>query len=164
MKFNQQKLMEKNHIVLGKSLVIGFFGGVFLTIFLGIFHYFSMTEIDVFKPWKSLFTKIEWPVKWYMYPLWIIGYGIISVIPAIGYFLIGRNRMHWSVGALYGLALGLLIYVVLPNLLWDYHVWHLYAWKTHVSIFVFSIIYGVFIGYSISYENGTQLYLLEQKE
>lgn len=164
MKLNQQKLIEKKHIVLGKTLIIGFFGGVFLTIVLGVFHYFSMTEINILKPWKIFFKKMDWPVKWYIYPLWIISFGVVSIIPAIGYFLIGRNRIHWIIGALYGLGFGLLIYVVLPNLLWDYHIWDLYAWKTHISMLVCSIIYGVFIGYSISYENATQSYLLEQQE
>lgn len=164
MELKQKQLVDVNHIVIGKSLVIGFFGGVFLVVFFGIMHYFSITEIDVFKPWKALFKQIKWPVKWYMYPLWIIAYGFISTIPALIYFLIGKNRNHWDIGALYGFALAVLGYILLPNLLWDYHVLQLYAWKTHLSMFVLFIIYGMFIGYSISYEYGSQLEALQEKK
>lgn len=163
MQQNQKQIISINHIVLGKSLIIGLFGGIFLVLFFSVMYYFNMTEINVFKPWKKLYSIMKWPVTWYMYPLWMIIYGLTSILPAIGYFLIGKNRTHWGVGVLYGLGLAILVYMIIPNLLWNYHVWHMYEWKTHIGVFVFFIIYGVFIGYSISYEYSTQFYLAKKK-
>jgi len=152
MQSNHKQLIQTNHLVLGKTFIIGFFGGVFLSVFFGVIHYFNIVEVNLFHPWKVLFTHYDVTIKWYLYPIWIAGYGVLSVPIALVYYLIGKNRNHWDIGALYGFVLAVISYIFLPIILYDQHFLQKYLLKTHISFFVLFIIYGVFIGYSISYE------------
>lgn len=152
MQKTRKQLQQTNQIVFSKTFIIGFFGGVFLSTFFAVIHYFNLVEVNIFHPWKVLFTHYDLSVKWYIYPLWSIGYGILSVPFAIIYYLVGKKRNHWDIGALYGFALAVFLYIFLPILLYDRHFLQDYLLKTHISFFVLFIIYGVFIGYSISYE------------
>src|SRR5690625_1285484 len=153
MQNNRNQMIQVNHLVLGKTIIIGFFGGIFLSAFFAVIHYFNIVEVNIFHPWKVLFTQYDLPIKWYIYPICIIFYGTLSIPIAFVYYFIGKNRNHWGIGALYGLFLAVVTYIFLPILLFDQHFLQNYLLKTHISFFVLFIIYGVFIGYSISYES-----------
>lgn len=160
---NDNQMAQLKYVLLGKALVIGFFGGIFITIFFGVIHYFNMIEINIFTPWKKVFTYLDISTKWYVYPIWIIGYSIISIMIALGYYVIGKKRNHWDVGALYGFVVAVMTYIFLPVLLYNQHFLQNYLLKTHISFFVGFILYGVFIGYSISYEYALMRENIEQR-
>lgn len=140
------------YLFLWRTCIIGFFGGVFVVLFLGLIHYFNLIELNIFTPWKSLFKHFNLSTKWYIYPIWIIFYGFISIWIALIYYFVGKFRNHWDLGALFGVIIGVTTYIVLPIVLYDQHFLQDYLLKTHISYFVSFILYGVFIGYSISYE------------
>jgi|SRR5699024_3354204 len=133
------------------TCLIGLFGGLFTILFLFIIHYFNMIEFNLFTPWKKLFLD-GGIMKWYDYLFSIIGYSIASIIIAFIYYGFGKKRMHWDIGAIYGVLLGVVGYIFLPILLYDQHLLNKFALKTHISFFVSIILFGIFIGYSISYE------------
>ena len=161
---NNQRMMQIKSIVFGKTFVIGFFGGVFLTLYLSLIHYFNMIEVNVFTPWKTLFNYFDVSTKWYMYPIWVIGYGLLSIMFALIYYIVMKSRNHWDIGALYGFAIGVVIYIFLPIVLYDQHFLQEYLLKTHISFFVALILYGIFIGYSISYEYARLRSNVQQKD
>ncbi|HLR73373.1 MAG TPA: YqhR family membrane protein [Pseudogracilibacillus sp.] len=133
------------------TCLIGLFGGLFTILFLFIIHYFNMIEFNLFTPWKKLMLKGS-TMKWYDYFFSVFSYSVVSIIIAFIYYGFGKRRMHWDIGALYGILLGVITYIFLPILLYDQHLLNEYALKTHISFFVSIILFGIFIGYSISYE------------
>lgn len=151
MKKENELTRQDNLELFINTCLIGLFGGLFTILFLFIIHYFNMIEFNIFTPWKKLFLT-GGSMKWYDYFFSIFGYCLLSIIVAFIYYGLGRKRLHWDIGALYGVLLGIVIYIILPILLYDLHLLNEFELKTHIGFFVSIILFGIFIGYSISYE------------
>lgn len=149
-KENQTPIQNKFSLVLN-TFLIGLFGGLFVIAFFMVMYYFNFIEFNVYQPWEKLF-MIEGKMKWDNYLIATIVYSFISIVIAFIYYSIGKKRNHWDVGALYGVMLGIILYIILPIILYDQHLLVDYALKTHIGFFVGIILFGIFIGYSISYE------------
>src|SRR5690625_2057208 len=152
MQSDHNQLIQPNHLLLEKTLIIQFFRRIVLSVFIAVIHIFNIVEVYLFNTVKVLFTDYDVTIKWHLDPIWIASYGVLSVPIALVYYLIGNIRNHWDIGALYGFVLAVISYIFLPIILYDQHFLQKYLLKTHISFFVLFIIYGVFIGYSISYE------------
>lgn len=67
------------------------------------------------------------------------------------YFLFWRKRKEWQIGVVYGIGLWAIFYIIFPYLFVDkLYIMHL-PMKMTVTMFCLSVLYGLFVGYSISY-------------
>ncbi|MBW8348087.1 hypothetical protein K0H71_01355 [Bacillus sp. IITD106] len=141
--------------VLKLACVTGFVAGVFGTLFGFFVHYFNFTEISP----KVILTPFsgKWTASWLGFVITVVLYGLISIVVALLYYMALRKQKSLVWGALYGLLIFIIIFLVLypiiPDVKWLFH----YKFNTIATEFCFFLIYGLFIGYSISYEFEEQL-------
>lgn len=147
---NKLAIQDKFTLIV-RTFLIGLFGGLFIMLFFVVLHYFNMLEFNIYTPWRKLFL-IGDKMKWYHYFISTIMYSFLSIILAFIYYIIGKKRNHWDIGALFGIMIAIICYVILPIVLYDEHLLIEFTLKTHLSFFIGAILFGMFIGYSISYE------------
>lgn len=138
-------------IVLLRSLVIGFFGGIIWGILYLIMYLFNMVEIDhisILNKWWDA----EWLNKWYSHLIFLMLLSIFSIIIALIYFFTLKKSKSWVVGGVFGLAVLFIIYYILPMLTTGFNPFLKFETDTHIALACLFILYGVFVGYSISYD------------
>ncbi|MDP4085624.1 MAG: YqhR family membrane protein [Bacillota bacterium] len=134
---------------------IGLFGGVFWTI-IGYFAYlFSFTELRpniILEPWALG----DWKRDWLGTAISIIIIGLFSVGAAFVYYgMLKKLKGIWP-GFIYGIVIFLLVFIVLNPLFPSMDPFLKLDRDTLVTSACLYIVYGVFIGYSISYESQNQ--------
>ncbi|MBU8907716.1 YqhR family membrane protein [Desertibacillus haloalkaliphilus] len=145
---NKQEAPMSYH---GKIATIGFFGGLIWSIVAYIAFFFNFMRVGpalVLMPWALG----EWKEGYIGQIVGIIVISLLSIGVAFIYKLILEKVYSLWAGAIYGVALWALVFYVLnpvfPGLK---SVANLDSNTIITSICLF-IIYGIFIGYSISYE------------
>lgn len=152
---NQEKLeqnqREKPMSLMMMTIVTGLFGGIFWSSLAYIAYLFHFTEIRpnvILEPWALG----QWKEQWLGTVISIIAIGLFSIGAALVYFAVLRKIKTIWAGAGYGLALFVLVFYVLNPIFpgikpfWDL------SKNTLITMACFYILYGVFVGYSISYE------------
>lgn len=134
---------------------IGLFGGVFWTI-IGYFAYLlSFTEIRptiILEPW----TVGDWEKGWLGTLITIVLMGFLSVLAAFIYFgLLRRLKGIWA-GFGYGIILFIIVFIILNPMFPSMDPFLKLKRDTFITSICLFIVYGIFIGYSISYEWQTQ--------
>ncbi|MEK4969305.1 YqhR family membrane protein [Cytobacillus sp. FSL R7-0696] len=145
------------------TFISGFVGGVFWSTIGYIAYVLNLTEVGprvILEPW----TIGDWKDGWLGTVISIILIGAVSVVAAyIYYWTMRRFKKMWF-GALYGLVLFALVFFVLnpmfPNIapVGDLKI------NTIITSVCLYLLYGVFVGYSISYENEEQQKMKEAQE
>ncbi|GGM40168.1 hypothetical protein GCM10011351_27840 [Paraliobacillus quinghaiensis] len=148
----EQNKQEQSTSVISKALFIGFFGGVFWSFIGWGASYFSFSSISpasfIIRSWLNQ----SWTDGWLAEVISIFLIGILSLIVAIAYYLFLRKLRGIWPSALFGLALwGIVFYVLLPVFPNIAEVTELTS-DTIVTTVCLFLLYGIFIGYSISYE------------
>ncbi|GIN19970.1 MAG TPA: hypothetical protein DEO65_03770 [Bacillus bacterium] len=155
---------EKNYYavpLITTAVVTGFVAGVFASLMGYLVHYLNFTEMSpgiILAPWKG-----GWKDGWAGILLAALLYGLVSILVALLYYGTLRKRKSFWWGAFYGVILFLFVFLVLlplfpgtkPLLKYDFN-----SILTGICTF---ILYGVFIGYSISYEYEEFIYLKQLK-
>ncbi|WP_430494164.1 YqhR family membrane protein [Rossellomorea marisflavi] len=147
----EQNQSEKPLSFAALVVITGFMGGIFWSAIAYLCYYFSFTKIEptvIFEPWAAG----DWVDKWIGMVLAILAYGIISIGVAFVYYAILRRFKSMWVGAAYGVALFLLFFLVLYPLFPSIGSLMKIGVDTFVTSLCLYILYGVFVGYSISYE------------
>lgn len=146
---NESQANKLNKYVFGKAMVIGVFGGIIWSaLFVGLFA-FKMIEIDPVYPLQIVFGDMASFKKWYAYLFVILVNGILSLIIAMGYYFTLKKQPHWIVGALYGVFWWGVLMLVVPRWI---NGGNMHPAETYIATFAVFLLYGVFIGYSISFE------------
>lgn len=145
------KKTKKEKFVWLHSMNIGFFGGIIWSGLFQFMHTFKMVEVDPQFLFKAIVGPMPWVEKWYAHVLSIIVYGVISIFVALIYYFLFKKKKDWFIGGIYGVLLWVIIYYVAPVLLVGFNPFIHFTWQTHIGIFCLFILYGVFVGYSISY-------------
>jgi hypothetical protein len=149
------KLEQENHekpmSLMGLTVITGLFGGVFWSAIAYLAFVFKFTEIRpnvILEPWAIG----DWKVGWLGTIISIIIIGMLSIGVALIYYFTLRklNRLYIGIG--FGLALFLLVFFVLNPIFPGIAPFKDLSRNTIVTSICFYILYGVFIGYSISYE------------
>lgn len=157
-------MQEKNYYAMSlitMAVITGFTAGVLGSLMGYLGHYLNFTEMTpgiILAPWKG-----GWKDGWAGILLAILLYGILSILTALLYFGVLRKRKSFWWGVSYGVALFLLVFLVLYPLFpgtKSILKYDLNSILTGLSTF---ILYGVFIGYSISYEYEEFIYLNQLK-
>ncbi|MUK87154.1 hypothetical protein GMD78_01910 [Ornithinibacillus sp. L9] len=148
----EQNKPEQSTTLLGRTLITGFVGGLLWGLFGVINYYFSFTEVSPRSFLLRSWLRAEWTDTWLGDVVSILLLGLISIGVALVYYMLFRKINSIWVGAVYGLVLWAIVFYVFqpifPNIprLVDLNV------NTIVSCICLYILYGTFIGYSISYD------------
>lgn len=140
------------YVLIGRTLLIGVFGGLFWGGIGWLMYFFNFTEVAaktfVLRSWM---TK-DWTNSWIGDITSMLIVILLSVVVSFVYFLLFRKLHSLWIGLFFGLILWggffLLLYPLFP------HVKPLSALKvdTMITTACLFILYGTFIGYSIAYE------------
>ncbi len=130
---------------------VGFFGGLLWGVIFQICHYFHFTEIGptfLLRTW----VKADFVKGWMGVVLSILCLCIISIIFAYVYSFIFRKLTSYWIGIIYGIVLWAIAFLVLRPLFPGMKtVWELSKDTITTTLCIF-ILYGLFVGYSISFE------------
>src|SRR5690625_3800991 len=135
-----------------RTILIDLFGELFWNLLFFVMYYFNMIELELIKLLKIFPQTGTWSLKWYAYFILIIVTSILSMIIAFIYLFLFKQRKSWIMGAVYGVLIWILMYGIVPMLIKNYNpLIHLNT-NSHIAMFCLFLLYGVFVGYSISYE------------
>lgn len=148
----EQNKREKPASMLSRSLSTGFFGGIFWSFIAWVASYFHFTSVSpttfIIRSWL----KADWTNSWLADVLSILAVSVISLLVAMVYYVLLRKTRGLLPSILFGLALwGGLFYLLLPIFPNVKPLTQLDSDTIVTTICIF-ILYGIFIGYSISYE------------
>ncbi|WP_240378053.1 YqhR family membrane protein [Bacillus piscicola] len=143
--------MEKQWTYNQRILCIGLFGGLFWSIvgyFLYLLHFTKVGPGIALMPWALP----EWKNTYIGHLIGILVIGIISIGIAFLYrLLLQKWESIWIAGA-FGLLLWVMVFYVLHPVFPGLETVAEMNKKTLTTTLCLFIVYGVFIGYSISYE------------
>lgn len=163
-----EKNSEKNQNAKPLSLtattaITGFVGGLFWGAIALFAHFFKFSEISpntVLEPW----TVGAWKSGWLGIVISLLLLGILGIGAAfLYYFTLKQFNNIWT-GLLYGAILFVIVFYVLNPLFPSLnHVSEL-KFNTIVTMICIYLLFGLFVGYSISYEYKQQLEREKQEE
>lgn len=143
--------MDKNQLF-PRAVIIGLVGGLLLGVFLWIGFHFNFTEIApktyLLKPWVDA----GWVDRFFGHVVAILITCVVSLIPTVIYYSLLQKINSMWVGVGYGILLwGILFFLLQPMIPRTRSMMELSAdtWVTTICTF---ILYGLFVGYSISYD------------
>src|SRR5699024_12284596 len=90
--------------------------------------------------------------KCYAFIIFLLLFSLLSAFIAHIYYFLFKKQECWVVGSLYGIAVWSTLYVLVPVLINGYNPFDNLESESHVSMFCLLVLYGVFTGYSISFE------------
>lgn len=153
----EQNQREKPMSFLTMVITTGLIGGM-LWSGLGYFAYvFNLTEIRpnvILEPWAIG----DWKEGWLGTVISIGMIGVLSIVVALIYYAALRRFPSIFVGMVYGILLFLLVFLVLNPIFPGISPIKELSRNTIITSICFYILYGVFVGYSISYEESEVKY------
>ncbi|MCC3358686.1 YqhR family membrane protein [Bacillus sp. REN16] len=148
----EQNKKEREMPLIGKVVVIGLFGGIFwslLSYFTYVFHFTELSPNLVLKPW----ILGDWKNRVLGQFIGVVVIGIISIGVALLYYAFLKKFQSIWVGAGFGIVLWLIVFYVFNPIFPDIKTVAELKRDTVITTICFYILYGVFIGYSISFEH-----------
>lgn len=148
---NKNKKVAKMLIFI-RALSTGFIGGLMWSIFGVVIYYFNFVEVDpkkfILRPWKN----VDWTSGWLGDIVTIILLAILSIGVAVIYYLLFKKVYSIWMGAIYGVFIWLAIFFLIQPLFPNTKQLFELSNETIISTLCLFILYGTFIGYSISYD------------
>jgi uncharacterized membrane protein YagU involved in acid resistance len=149
----QQKDELKENPMSFMTLVIvtGLIVGIVLSGLAYLAYIFNLTAIPprvILEPWALG----DWKKGWLGTVISIITIGIFSIVAAVIYYATLRKINSMWVGIAYGIVLFLLVFFVLNPIFPGIKPFREIDLDTIVTSLCFYVIYGLFVGYTISYE------------
>ncbi|RWZ60887.1 hypothetical protein EQV77_02080 [Halobacillus fulvus] len=148
----QQNQVEPRQSVLTKSLGIGFASGIIWSFFGAIAYYFHFAEVSAASFLFRSYWQTSWTGTWLAELLAIVVVGIVSLGTALIYYMTFKRMNGIWPGLLFGTLLWVLVFWLLNPLFPAIPSFMELSSDTWVTTGCLFILYGVFIGYSISYE------------
>lgn len=150
-KERQEKKKNKRAYLLS----IGFFGGFFasLTAYLAHFLNFIPFGPGIILQMLPQYTVIPWMRGPGGHFIGILVISLFSIGFAYLYYALLRRMDTAWVGVWYGLALWVVLFIGLNQLIPGVKKVDELGWNTNITLLCIFIIYGLFVGYSISYEH-----------
>ncbi len=157
MKKDQRKQlqMEQQMSFRTKVVLIGLFGGLFWSLLWYGAFYFNFTRVGpalILMPWSLGEWKDTVLGQW----VGILVIAILSIGVAFVYKLCFQKLKSMWIGAGYGLLLWILVFYILNPLFPGLKQVHHLDSNTIVTSLCLFVLYGLFIGYSISFEHAEQ--------
>jgi len=151
---NKQKYVN----VMLRSILVGFIGGLGFLLFSYFFNVFNFLEISPKSYLVKIWTSTSWTNSW-LGVMVTISLGIIlSIIAALVYFVLFKKIMSVWMGVFYGIILWLMTGYLFSLIFAHIPVLHTLSSNTVVSSLCLFILYGTFVGYSISFDYYQTIY------
>ena len=148
----EQNQKEQPMTFLGRSLLTGFIGGIFWSL-IGLFmYYFNFAEISPKFLLVTSWTKASWTNGWLGNLVTVILAGILSIVIAYVYLLLFKKINTMWMGVIYGVLLWVIIFYVAQPMFANIPTITSLHSHTIISTLSLFLLYGTFIGYSISYD------------
>ncbi|RSK53394.1 YqhR family membrane protein [Bacillus canaveralius] len=147
----EQNQQEKPMSFIAMVILTGFFGGILWSGLAYIAYLFNFTNIRpniILEPWALG----DWKGQWLGTIISIIMIGIISIAAALLYYAVLRRFRSMWVGIGYGIVLFGLVFFILNPIFPGIRPFAELNRNTIITSICFYVLYGVFVGYSISYE------------
>ncbi|PAV29092.1 hypothetical protein CIL05_14050 [Virgibacillus profundi] len=148
----EQNKRENPMTLLTRALITGLIGGMFWSLF-GIFmYYFNFSEVAPKTFLLRSWLRTEWTSGWLGDLVSIVLVGVLSLLTALIYYGLFKKVNSMWMGVAFGIILwGIVFYLLQPIFLTIPTLIELNK-NTIVSTICLFILYGTFIGYSISYD------------
>ncbi|KQL20434.1 YqhR family membrane protein [Cytobacillus solani] len=147
----EQNQREKPMSFITLVIVTGLIGGILWSGLGYLAYVFNLTGIRpnvILEPW----TIGDWKEGWLGTVISIVMIGGISIVPAFIYYIFLRRFPSIWVGAGYGIGLFIVVFFILNPIFPGIDPFNELERNTIFTSVCFYILYGVFVGYSISYE------------
>lgn len=144
------------------TVITGFVGGILWSIVAYVFYYFNFTTIEpniLLEP----FTVGTWRENWIGIVLTIILYGVISIGVALVYYMFLKKLKSMWIGIIYGLVLFFIVFIILNPIFPSMKPFLQIEINTIIASVCVYVLYGLFVGYSISYEHNELKYFKERE-
>ncbi|SET61578.1 Conserved membrane protein YqhR [Salinibacillus kushneri] len=148
----EQNEHEKPMSLLQKALLTGFIGGIFWGLLGSLAYYFHFSEISHATFTLRSFWQANWTAGLTGEMVSVLLIGVFSILIAYIYYLLFKKREGMIPGILYGIAIWFIfmyffnpMFVAVPSIA-DMNI------DTVITTICLLILYGTFIGYSISFE------------
>lgn len=145
---NKQKYRQ----LLLRTLLIGFFGGIFIIMFSYFLYIFNFIEVSPKVYMIRSWTLASWTNKWQGEMLTICFAIFLSIVIALLYFLLFKKILSVWFSIIYGVILWLFVGYMFSFLFSNVPALHTLDTNTIFSSLCLFILYGTFIGYSISFD------------
>ncbi|MFZ3577900.1 YqhR family membrane protein [Virgibacillus sp. DJP39] len=148
----EQNKQEKSYSLLSRSLLTGFIGGVMWGTFGVILHYFNFTVVSPTSFLLRSWLNAKWTHEWLGDVIALVITGVLSIIVALLYYVLLKKMRSMWIGTIYGISLWGIIFLLLQPIFPNIPPLNDIGINTIVTTLCLFIIYGTFIGYSISYD------------
>lgn len=148
----EQDKQEQQISIVSRSLITGFIGGIIWSAFGVVMYFFDFSEVAPKSYLLRSWITADWTDSWLGNIVSVLMIGVLSLLTAFIYYVLFKKVNSLWMGAGYGIILWVIVFYILqpifPNIpdLIDLNRY------TIVSTICLYILYGVFIGYSISYD------------
>ncbi|WP_210365900.1 YqhR family membrane protein [Bacillus sp. REN3] len=147
----EQDQKEKPMSFMALTVITGLFGGIFWSSLGYLAYLFNFTEVSpnvILEPWALG----DWKKQWLGTVISIAAIGLFSIGAALIYYAALRKVNSIWAGAAYGLVLFFLVFYVLNPIFPGIKPFWELSKNTLITSACLYLLYGVFVGYSISYE------------
>ncbi len=137
--------------ILMRTIGTGAFMGLAFYLIWTLMTTFNFTKYPVhYYVQKSMMLVFDIP-KWFEFILLAITMSVLSIIVALIYYLIAKKWMSIWIGMFYGVIIAAVhIFVIHPLFVGESLFYHSYA--STITIISMHVLYGVSIGYSITFD------------
>lgn len=155
----QENRYYNKSVLIVNTLIIGFVGGVIVS-FLGmIAHYFNFMDFSpkfILTSWSNQ----SWTKAWQGFFMTMILSGILSIVVACLYYLLLKQMKGMVANIVFGVICWMILLFAFNPMFKDLPAISKMSSNTIITSICLFILYGVFIGYSISFDY--QEYLREE--
>jgi len=148
----EQSKQEEPMSILSRSLLTGFIGGILWGSLATLAYYFNFVEVSpksyVIKSW----THAGWTDMWLGNVIAILLAGFLSILIALLYYGVFKTIQSMWMGVVFGIALWAILLFILQPIFPNIKPASELEYETIVTMLCLFVLYGTFIGYSISYD------------
>ncbi|MCT2537532.1 YqhR family membrane protein [Aquibacillus koreensis] len=148
----EQNKQEKPVSLLTKALLTGFVGGVLWSMLGALAAYFNFTSVSPASFILRSWLQTGWSDSWLGQLISIFVIGVISVLLAIVYYGLFRKMKSIWPSAIFGVGLWFIVYFLLQPIFPNVPQMAELSMDTVVTTICLFLLYGIFVGYSISYD------------
>lgn len=160
-----QKDTKNFHLltIRNKALYTGFIGGIIASTFGYIMYYFNLIKVSPKSFVLTSWNNASWTDGKLGIFLSIILIGLLSIVVAFIYYLLFKKVNSVWMGFVYGVILWGIVYYLLQPIFTNVPSLTELNSSTIISSICLYVLYGVFIGYTISYEYAVYQHKLDHE-
>lgn len=148
---NRSNHYYNSNTVIANVAIIGFFAGIMASFTGIVVSYFNLLEFSstfILTSW----TNVKWASGWQGMILTVFLFGIISIVISYLYYFTLKKFNRMSVFILYGLIWWAILLFLMNPMFKELPAFSKLSTQSIITSLCMFILYGVFVGYSISYD------------